>query len=98
MSVKQLLAGQDENGSGQNIARTGALVVSGLFKYKKTGTGTCTLTLHDTRTDAEIVSFSVPSNNPAAGSIEVAVPDNYYAKVADESGTFAVDAWMDGDA
>lgn len=95
--AKQLFSGATADGTSQTEARVQPRVVSALFKYRKTGAGTCTLTLRDGVTGAEVKAFSVGSGNPDSGIAEVALPDTYYAVISSGSSTFSVDAWVDGD-
>ena len=99
MSLK-LLDGVTADGAGstidRNISQGFVGVVSAIFKYKKTNTGTCTLELKDGDTDAVIVSLSVVAANPDANLVEVAVPHTFYAEVSSKAGTIALDAYIDG--
>lgn len=91
-----MLDGVTGNGAGDTKARDTSLVKSGVFKYKKINTGTCTLDLKDADTDAVIKSLSVAADNPASGYEEVALPERFYTEVSSASGSFALTAWVDG--
>lgn len=75
-------------------ARQGAQTV--LFKYKKTNTGTCTLTLHDGVTGAAVSSHTVGATNPEAATNSVACPGSFYVAITSAAGTFALDCYIDG--
>ena len=79
-----------------SAGRYGVHVVSAIFKYKKTNTGTCTLELKDGLTDAVITTLTVGAGNPAAAAVEIAVPETFYAEITNDSGTFSLDAYLDG--
>ncbi len=85
-----------ERNDYSSAGRYGVHVVSAIFKYKKTNTGTCTLQLKDGLTDAVITTLTVGAGNPAAAAVEVAVPETFYAEISNDSGTFALDAYLDG--
>jgi len=98
MSEKQVLSGASANGSGDVFSRTGSYSITATFKFSKTNTGTATLTLHDARTDAEVASLSIASENPDHKATDFILPAAYYAKLSSVSGTLSLDAWVDGDA
>ncbi len=95
--MAKMLTGATGNTTGTAKARRGDRAVSGVLKYKKTNTGTCTLNLVDGETGAVLVSLSVGASNPDAAAVEVLLPKSYYASITGASGTFSLDAWVDGD-
>lgn len=94
--MQKIFNGATGDGAGSTFDRTGDLVRSGLFKYKKTNTGTCTLELKDADTGAVVRSFSVAATNPTQAISEIALPKRFYGEISSSSGTFALDAWVDG--
>ncbi len=101
--VLAVLSAASADGTGDTFKRNdyssdgqyGVHVVSAVFKYKKTNTGTCTLKLKDGLTDAVITTLTVGAGNPTSASVEVAVPETFYAEITDDSWTFSIDAYLD---
>lgn len=95
--MKVLLSDATADGAGEVINRTGPYVLAGLFRWRKTGDGTCTLTLKDNN-GATLASVEVDATDPLAGYEEVPIPSSYYVEISSTAGSVSVSAWMDGDA
>jgi hypothetical protein len=94
--MSELFLAQAVDGSGAIKNRQGYEVKSGLFEYSKTDTGTATLTFHSAWNDAALITVAL-ATGAQIGSIEVALPARYYAKLASVAGDVLVDAQIDGD-
>lgn len=67
----------------------------GRLVVKKTGTGTCTVTLYEEHSDAILVQQAIPATNPYGFVAELLIPKHSYAVISDDSGTFAIDIGLD---
>ena len=92
---QHLLVAHDADGQTDPFPRYTAGVSKGIFKYKKTGTGSCTITLRDADTDAELWSFVAASGGTTKEAINLDLTDNYYAEQSATSGSVAVDAYVE---
>ena len=95
---QQVLNDQSSNVSTNPQRRTGYEVKSCLLTYRKTGTGTCTLTVRDERSDAALPNGSVDvvATDGVSGAIEFPASQSVYVEMSNVAGSVAVDAWIDG--
>ena len=93
-----VLNNQSTNVSTKPLRRAGSEVKSCLLTYRKTGTGTCTLTVRDERSDAALPNGTVDvvATDGANGVIEFPASQNVYVEMSNVSGSVSVDAWIDG--
>lgn len=95
MSIVQLFAGETANNTSSTTPRNGDLVKTAIFKYSKTGTGTCTLEFKDGDTDAVLSTFSVLANaQQDADTFDMTRAG--FAEVSAVSGVVVVTAFLDG--
>jgi hypothetical protein len=69
--------------------------ITGIFKYKKTGSGTLTCTIYDGESGSEITSFTVGVGDPAAENYWQYLTQSFYAVVTNASGSFAFTLWVE---
>lgn len=85
------------NGTSTQVSRNGGIALPGLFKYRKTGSGTATLDLYDAFTKASVATLAIAATDPIGASAAITIPQQYYAVISAVSGSVVIDAVVDGD-
>jgi hypothetical protein len=87
---------QTANGTSPVYSRDESRSRLGRLIIKKTGDGTCGVTLYEDRSDAILIDQDVAADNPAGyASAPFLVPGNCYVVIADVSGSVNLEVGLD---
>lgn len=94
--MQVVFQGKSFDTTSVSFSRGSSDTIKGVFKYVKTGTGTCTLELKDGYTDAVLSSLAVGAGNPVSAEESVFLGNTHYAEISSSAGVFSINVFVDG--